>query len=409
MQALPPGPLAQAVRGTDARAFAMVMATGIVSIALRQAGNPALSEALLWIASAAFVVLVVGSVWRAAWFPADARSDLIRPDRVFSFFAIAAAASVLAARLADRGQHIVVAALTACTALAWAAACGLVITFLADRTGTRRAIADVNGTWQLWVVGTQSVAIAATSAYAAGVVPDRLAAWAAIVAASAGALLYVLVTSLVITRLRAIGLAPGDPFAPYWVTMGAASITVLAAAQFLHITGPTLLAASRPTLTDLALAYWSVATALIPALTVIGIARWLRGRAAEGFRRELWMIVFPAGMYATASMRIGAEAGLPLIREIGTAAVWVAAAAWAAVFAWMIAWPIARRRSAGQSTPDGNREDQHEAGSGGPLPLLWWIRASWLIGCIPVPQTTARPGSTAKISGHNGQNGQPPG
>ena len=48
------------------------------------------------------------------------------------------------------------------------------------------------------------------------------------------------------------------------------------------------------------------------------------------------MIVFPAGMYATASMRIGTAAGLPLIRETGTAAAWVAAAAWAAVFAWMI-------------------------------------------------------------------------
>jgi tellurite resistance protein TehA-like permease len=351
MPALPPGPLAQAVRGSDPRAFAMVMATGIVSVALRQAGSPPLSAALLWVASAAFIVLVIASVWRAAWFPADVREDLTRPDRVFSCFAIAAAASVLAVRLADRGQHDVVAALTAFTVLAWAAACGLVMAFLARQTGTSRAITDVNGTWQLWVVGTQSVAIAAASAYAAGVVPDRLAAWAAIAAWSAGALLYVLVTALVITRLRRVGLAPGDPFAPYWVTMGAASITVLAAAQVLHITGSAVLAASRPALTDLALAYWSIATALVPALTVIGIARWLRGLTARGFRRELWMIVFPAGMYATAGMRIGAVAGLPPIRDIGSAAVWVAAVVWAVVFAWMIAWPIARWRSSRQTAP----------------------------------------------------------
>jgi tellurite resistance protein TehA-like permease len=351
MCAVPPGPLAQAVRGCDPRAFAMVMASGIVSVALRQAGSPPLSAALLWIASAGFVVLVIGSVWRAVWFPADARSDLTRPDRVFSCFAIAAAASVLAARLADRSQHDVVAALTAFTVLAWAAACCAVIAFLVGGAGTRRSITDVNGTWQLWVVGTASVAIAAASAYAAGLVPDRLAAWAAIAAWPAAALLYVLVTALVVTRLLRVGLAPGDLFAPYWVTMGAASITVLAAAQVLHITGPTVLAASRPALTDLALAYWSVATALVPALTVIGIVRWLRGRAAKGFRRELWMIVFPAGMYATASMQIGAEAGVRQIHEIGTAAVWVATPVWAVVFAWMIAWPIARWRSSRQSVP----------------------------------------------------------
>ncbi len=351
MRAVPPGPLAQAVRGADPRSFAMVMATGIVSVALRQAGSPLLSAALLWVASAAFIVLVVASLWRAAWFPADVRDDLTRPDRVFSCFAVGAAASVLAARLADRGHHDVVAALTAFTVLAWAAACCAAIAFLVGRSGTRRAIADVNGTWQLWVVGTQSVAIAAASAYAAGVVPDRLAAWAAIAAWSAGALLYVLVTALIVRRLRTIGLAPGDPFAPYWVTMGVASITALAAAQVLHITGPAVLAASRPALTGLGLGFWSVATALVPALTVIGTVRWLRGRAARGFRRELWMIVFPAGMYATASMRIGAEAGVPLIREIGSTAVWVAAVAWAVVFAWMIAWPVARWRSARRTTP----------------------------------------------------------
>ena len=55
------------------------------------------------------------------------------------------------------------------------------------------------------------------------------------------------------------------------------------------------------------------------------------------------MIVFPAGMYATASMRLGAAAGLPLIRQTGTAAVWVAAAAWAVVLGGMVASPAGQR------------------------------------------------------------------
>jgi tellurite resistance protein TehA-like permease len=335
--------VALAVRGADPRAFAMVMATGIVSVALREAGSSFLSVALLWVASAAFVVLAAASVGRAAAYPADVRRDLTRPDGVFSFFALPAAASVLAARVTDRD---VVAALTVLAALAWVAACIVVVAFVVRPTGPRRAITDVNGTWQLWVVGTQSTAVAAGSAYAVGLVPERLAAWAALILWSAGAVIYLVVTALVITRLVTAGLAPGDPFAPYWVTMGAASITVLAAAQILHITGPAVLAASRAAVTDLALAFWAAATGLIPVLAVAGAVRWRRGHAATGFRRELWMIVFPAGMYATASMRIGIEAGLPPIRELGTAAAWVAAAVWAAVFAAMLAWPITRWRSA---------------------------------------------------------------
>ncbi|HEY6315290.1 MAG TPA: tellurite resistance/C4-dicarboxylate transporter family protein [Streptosporangiaceae bacterium] len=335
--------LLRAVRGADPRSFAMVMATGIVSVALRQAGAQGLSAALLWVAVVAFAVLVVASAWRVAAFGQEVRGELRRPDRVFSYFAFPAAASVVAARLAGSGSPVVVAVLVVVTVLAWVAVTCLVLGFPAFVARARRAIADVNGTWELWVVGTQSTAIAATSAYAAGVVPARLAAWAAIVVWSAGAVLYPVITGLVITRLLAVGLRPDDLVAPYWVTMGAASITVLGAAQTLPVAKAAALAAVRPALTGLALIFWSVATGLIPALAVLAAGRRRSGRTRRGFHRELWMIVFPAGMYATASMRLGAEAGLTPIRDTGTTATWVAAAVWAAVFTWMTVSAIARR------------------------------------------------------------------
>ncbi len=53
----------------------------------------------------------------------------------------------------------------------------------------------------------------------------------------------------------------------------------------------------------------------------------------------------PAGMYATASMRVGTVAGAPLIHETGIAAAWIAAAVWAAVFTWMTGSAAARLRA----------------------------------------------------------------
>jgi hypothetical protein len=50
-------------------------------------------------------------------------------------------------------------------------------------------------------------------------------------------------------------------------------------------------------------------------------------------------------MYATASIRIGTVAGMPLIRETGTAAAWIAAAVWAAVFTWMTGSTASRLRA----------------------------------------------------------------
>jgi tellurite resistance protein TehA-like permease len=43
------------------------------------------------------------------------------------------------------------------------------------------------------------------------------------------------------------------------------------------------------------------------------------------------MVVFPAGMYAAASLRLGQQAGLGLIHGTGQAAVWPALAAWVLV------------------------------------------------------------------------------
>jgi len=314
-------------------------------MALLQAGFPDPSLALEWLAVPAFAMLTVLSAGRAAAFGRDVRRELTRPDQVFSYFAFAAAASVLASRLTETGPHdaattSAVAALTLAAVLAWSSITGVVVFLLAVRPGLRPAIKGVDGTWQLWVVGTQSAAIAATSAYAEGDVPARLAAVAALVAWSAGAVLYSAVTVLVLPQLGRAGLTPEDAFAPYWVTMGAASITVLAATQILPAAAAAGLAGAGHVLTGAALVFWSVATAGIPVLTTIGLGRRLRRHEPPRFRRELWMIVFPAGMYATASMRLGAAAELPPVRDIGLVAVWPAAAAWALVVAGMAIAPF---------------------------------------------------------------------
>jgi hypothetical protein len=56
----------------------------------------------------------------------------------------------------------------------------------------------------------------------------------------------------------------------------------LNATQVLKVTGAAGLADFRPALTDLGLVFWSVATGLIPALAVLGAARWRRGWRPEG-------------------------------------------------------------------------------------------------------------------------------
>jgi tellurite resistance protein TehA-like permease len=204
------------------------------------------------------------------------------------------------------------------------------------------ALTDIGGNWYLWAVGTQSLAIAAAFLWAVGILGARPAALLAIAAWLAGVALYLLITALVVARLLA-GLAPRNPTAPYSVAMGGASITVLAAALILQDTGSPAVRAARPALTAAAVGFRILASSLIPLL--LGRVAWghLLRREPVRYRADLWMIVFPCGMYATASMQLGAAAQLPLVHAVGATATWAAAFVWALTFAAMIVWLVTRR------------------------------------------------------------------
>jgi tellurite resistance protein TehA-like permease len=333
---------APAVRGVQPGSFAVVMATGIVSAALRGADAARFSAVLLAIAVACFAVLVAASALRAATFPGDLRANLASPRSAFTGYAFVAACGVLGDRLADDGHGAAAAALAAAALAAWLALTCLVPGRMAVRLRSRAAFTDIDGTWYLWAVGTQSLTIAATFLAAGGILGDGPAALVAITAWLAGVALYLLITALVGTRILLAGLAPSEPTAPYWVAMGAASITVLAAAEILHDTASPAVRAARPALTAAAVGFWILASSLIPLL--LGRVAWrhLLRREPVRYRADLWMIVFPAGMYATASLQLGATGGLSFMHAVGTVATWVATSAWTLTFTAMIVSLVAR-------------------------------------------------------------------
>src|SRR5919198_4131489 len=71
--------------------FALVMATGIVSIACRLAGLPMLAVPLLWLNNAFFVGLWVLTLVRIARFPRSVVADLLHHARSVGFFTTVAA------------------------------------------------------------------------------------------------------------------------------------------------------------------------------------------------------------------------------------------------------------------------------------------------------------------------------
>nr|AHE14609.1 putative C4-dicarboxylate transporter/malic acid transport protein [uncultured bacterium] len=332
--------------------FALTMATGIVSTAVGQAGHQHLSGVLLVVSLGCFAVLLVCYAWRAAAFPHRMLADLRAPERAFAFLTFVAACDVLAVRLAADGHHGVTLALVVVALPTWfMLGYGVPMRLIA---GSRAApvLAGVNGTWFMWVVGTQSLAAAVAVLERALQGPARPEALVAVLLWSVGVVLYLLIATLVLVRLLLIDVGPDDLAPPYWVAMGATAITVFAAAHVLHMADSPVLAAIRPAVAGLAVVLWAFGTWLIPMLVMFavwGSVRTESHRSRLRYHPALWSAVFPLGMYAAASIEVGTALGLPLVQGIGRIWVWVAATAWAFTAAAMIGtvlrWATSLRRA----------------------------------------------------------------
>jgi tellurite resistance protein TehA-like permease len=327
------GRLTAGLEHLDPGYFALVMATGIVSVALEGVAAPPLPEVMLGLAAASYLVLVAAYGWRLARHRALVLADAADPARAFAFFSFVAASDVLAARLASDGHHLLTAALVVVAGLAWLLlSYGLPLGLVTRRAGGP-ALAGVNGTWFLWTVGTQSVAVALTAfppAVARRLAPLAVGLWAV------GVVLYLLVAGLALARLLLFPAEPAALTPAYWVFMGATAISVLAGAGLLGLPAGPLVAAVHPAVAGLSVILWAFGTWLIPLLVCLGVWRHLVRRVPLRYEPSLWSMVFPLGMYCAASRALGGALRVPWLVTAGRAGTWLAFGVWALVFVAMV-------------------------------------------------------------------------
>lgn len=313
--------------------FALVMATGIVSVAVSADGAPRLSGILLGLAIVCYLVLVVAYGWRLAQYRPEFLADVADPAKAFAFFTFAAGSDVLGTRLAADGHHAWTAVLLIVAVVAW-----LLLSYgmplgLVTRHGTRSALAGVNGTWFLWTVSTQSIAVAVTTfspSTARALTPVAVGFW------SVGVVLYLLIAALVLAGLLQFPVEPARLTPAYWVFMGATAISVLAGAKILGLPASPLVTAVHPVVAGLSVILGAFGTWLIPLLIGLGVWRHLVRRVPLRYEPPLWSMVFPLGMYCVASRALGMALNVSWLVTIGRYGTWVAFAVWALVFLAML-------------------------------------------------------------------------
>jgi tellurite resistance protein TehA-like permease len=330
------GPVREAVRTLHPGYFALVMATGIVSIGMHADHQDAVSVLLLWVTGLSYAVLVIAHAWRLVSFRSEVAADFTDPDRGFGLLTFAAGTDVLGTRLAVDAHHGAAAALLAVGWAAW-----MVFGYVVPWTAVlgrpaRPMLGSANGTWFLWIVAAQSVAVlAATLEPVLGHGRPELALLA-VFSWSVGVFLYPATAVLVGARLLLYPMRPADLTPPYWVSMGATAITVVAGTRIVAMADAPTVAATRGLVVGMSVLFWAFGTWLIPVLLAIGVWRHVVHRIPLRYTRTLWSIVFPLGMYGVAGDSLGQSDHLPLVEAFGAGEIWLALGAWAVTCAAML-------------------------------------------------------------------------
>lgn len=325
-----------AVRGLAPSYFALVMASGIISVGLLLRGHRVPSTVLLVVAACAYVVLVVLTGWRVLAHRDAVVADFVDPRRGFGFLTLVAGTNVLGARLTLGGHVTVSAVLLGIGVLLW-----LVLGYVVPWTAAfgphdRPAIAAANGTWFIWVVASQSVAVASSLLEPAHSSTRDLLAVVAVASWAVGVFLYVVAGIVVAARVLLYELRPEDLTPPYWVAMGASAITVTAGADVVKMADAPTVTATRGLVAGISVMFWAFATWLIPVLLAGGWWRHVAHRVRLSYDAGWWAVVFPLGMYAVGSISLGRVDGLPLVGDVGKGELWVAVAVWVAAFVLML-------------------------------------------------------------------------
>ncbi|AHH15139.1 putative C4-dicarboxylate transporter/malic acid transport protein [Nocardia nova SH22a] len=321
--------------------FASVMATGIVSRAVGAAGWPWGGSALLIIGLIAYAVLLIATALRIIYYRDRVVADAKNPATGFTYLAFVAATGVMSAGLSRHDQVGGALVLLLVAVLAWIVLCYTVPALLMLNHGAPTAVTGANGTWFLWVVGTQAVAVAATA------LPrpwgDRFAV-PALLCWSVGVVLYGIVATVVLGSLFSVAMTAERLAPTYWIFMGATAISVLAGTQIMDRDDVHLIATVRPMLEGSVLVLWAFGSWLVPLLLAAGIWRHLVRHFGLTYEPGLWSIVFPVGMYGVGTAELGRATGEQWMVGFGHAEAWVALAVWAATAADLIITVVRRRR-----------------------------------------------------------------
>lgn len=310
--------------------FALVMATGIVSIDFHQHGMYGLARVLFGLNALAWSILIVLTGSRLLRFRKELIADFTHPARGAGFLTLTAGTCILGIQCLTLVHWPEVARiLVTIGALSWAAL--LYLFFAATITARIKPgfTRSINGGWLVAVVATQSLTVLMVLLSADATDGSPLGLFVALCLYLIGAALYLLIITLVVYRMMFFPMRAREFTPPYWINMGALAITTLAGSLLvMHIVTPDPLYQLVPFVKGFTLFFWATASWWIPLLVMLEIWRHLWRHVPLRYEVDNWDIVFPLGMYTVGTWQLSHALDLPYLQIIPVIGVYVSGLVW---------------------------------------------------------------------------------
>ncbi|QRF76452.1 C4-dicarboxylate transporter/malic acid transport protein [Thermoplasmatales archaeon] len=313
--------------------FALVMATGIVSIALHIYNFLVFSDFLFYFNVLAFAGLWVISGYRIVFHSDRYLSDIRDHARGPGFFTVIAGTNTLASDFLIVGHNEPIAFILWILGFAlWAIFQYGVFTALMLSDHKPTLDKAINGTWLVAVVSTQSLSVVAAQL----TVYHSWMFLISIIMYFIGWFTYIMIMSLVNYRLLFFELKAESITGPYWINMGATAITTLAGALILLAAKtPAIISqfpineSIMPFIVGATFLIWAYGSWWIPWLLIIGIWKHTIGKVSPWrYDAQFWGAVFPMGMYTVSTYMFVRATNLGQLLIIPNFFIYFAIAGW---------------------------------------------------------------------------------
>lgn len=318
--------------------FAMVMATGIVSIGSKLFEMPLIAMGLFWLNIFSYLILCLAFSLRFIFFRKEFLFDLFDHALGPGFFTAVAATCLLGAQFILLWENYEIAmVLWFFGILLW-----LVITYTIFTTFTikenKPPLQDgINGAWLLAVVSTQALAILSARLSMHFESHKLIINFFALSMWLWGGMQYIWMISLIFYRYTFFKFSPNDLSPPYWINMGAMAISTLAGSLLISNTphAPFLLSALA-FLKGFTIFYWATGTWWIPMLVILAIWRHVYKRFPLTYDPLYWGAVFPLGMYTVCTYMMAKAMDLEFLLPIPKYLIYIALFVWTVTFIGLV-------------------------------------------------------------------------